>query len=342
TPPAMLSAWSRRWLWGDAMCDVEGFIVYFLGLSSMYILMAIALDRYIAISKPLLGTKITKTVAAASCGLCYFLGFLWAVFPAFGWNEYDLEGAGISCSVIWETDDPLYTSYIYVIFIFCLVVPLAVMFYSYWGVLSTLRNLNKNSVWDMNSRVARKNLAIERKMLKTAVLIVLSFLGCWMPYTVVSFIAAFFGSHLIPPILATIPPVIAKFTCTRSRYLIVLFSLAGLFDPIIYMIPCEGLKKSLLKEREEPVEEQESEESDVEEGTSKQKNKRSGQSQKRTDSGKQKKSGARKNQVQPVEKAAKECMDVEGEDTCLSPVVISQSGDEAQVCFSKSRGQSSP
>lgn len=68
TPPAMLSAWSRRWLWGDALCDVEGFTVYFLGMASMYVLMAIAFDRYIAISKPLLGTKITKTVAFVSCG----------------------------------------------------------------------------------------------------------------------------------------------------------------------------------------------------------------------------------------------------------------------------------
>ncbi|BFZ08710.1 hypothetical protein BsWGS_11749 [Bradybaena similaris] len=336
----MLSAWSRRWLWGDALCDVEGFTVYFLGMASMYVLMAIAFDRYIAISKPLLGTKITKTVAFVSCGLCYFLGFLWAIFPAFGWNEFDLEGAGISCSVVWETDDPLYTSYIYAIFVFCLVLPLGIMFYSYWGVLSTLRNLNENSVWDMNSRVAKKNLAIERKMLKTAVMIVLSFLGCWMPYTVVSFVAAFFGNHLIPPIFATIPPVIAK--CQ------------GVLDPIIYVasnkqmrtaiyeiVPCEGLKKTLLKEKEEPVKEQESEESEMDEVASQQKAKKSGEGKQKGDPGKQKTSGAKRNQVQPAEKPAKQCMD-EGEETSVSHLAISQCGTEAQVSFSKSREEPLP
>ncbi|GFO42778.1 melanopsin [Plakobranchus ocellatus] len=66
-PLTMTSAWAHRWLWGDATAAFEGFLVYFLGLSSMYILMAIAVDRYIAISKPLLGAKITKRMAVVSC-----------------------------------------------------------------------------------------------------------------------------------------------------------------------------------------------------------------------------------------------------------------------------------
>lgn len=68
TPVALSSAWSRRWIWGDTMCDLEAFTVYFLGMSSMYIIMAIAFDRYIAITKPLLGSKITKDAAYISCG----------------------------------------------------------------------------------------------------------------------------------------------------------------------------------------------------------------------------------------------------------------------------------
>ncbi|GFO42776.1 melanopsin [Plakobranchus ocellatus] len=104
--------------------------------------------------------------------LCYGGGLLWSIFPLLGWNEYALEGAGISSSVVWESTDPAFTSYIYAIFFFCLVLPLSVMLYSYYGVLATLRSLNENSVWDMNSRVAKKNLAIERKMFKTAVLII--------------------------------------------------------------------------------------------------------------------------------------------------------------------------
>ncbi|KAK3738776.1 hypothetical protein RRG08_035656 [Elysia crispata] len=206
----MTSAWAHRWLWGRAGSVAEGFLVYFLGLSSMYILMAIAVDRYIAISKPLLGAKITKKMAVISCGMCFVGGFLWSVMPLMGWNEYTLEGAGISSSVVWESTDPSYTSFIYVIFFACLVLPLCVMFYSYYGVLNTLRSLNQNSVWDMNSRVAKKNLAIEKKMFKTAILIIGAFLFCWLPYAIVSFIAAFAGHHILPSFLATVPPIFAK------------------------------------------------------------------------------------------------------------------------------------
>ncbi|XP_055882539.1 visual pigment-like receptor peropsin isoform X1 [Biomphalaria glabrata] len=231
-PMAMTSAWNHKWIWGDAMCDFEAFLVYFLGMASMYVLMAIAFDRYIAISKPLLGTKITKSIAYVSCAGCYFLGFIWAIPPAFGWNEFGLEGAGISCSVVWENPDPLYMSYIWAIFFFCFIIPLGIMVYSYWGVLATLRNLNKNSVWDMNSRVARKNLAIEKKMFKTAVLIVASYWICWMPYTVVSFISAFIGSEIIPPLFATIPPVIAK--CQ------------GIFNPLILVTRHKAFQKAFF------------------------------------------------------------------------------------------------
>ncbi|RUS84727.1 hypothetical protein EGW08_007514, partial [Elysia chlorotica] len=142
-PLTMTSAWAHRWLWGRAVSVLEGFLVYFLGLSSMYILMAIAVDRYIAISKPLLGAKITKKMAVLSCAMCFVGGFLWSALPLMGWNEYTLEGAGISSSVVWESTDPSYTSYIYAIFFACLVLPLVVMFYAYHGVLRTVSSSSR-------------------------------------------------------------------------------------------------------------------------------------------------------------------------------------------------------
>ena len=67
-PLAMTSTFAHRWLWGSLGCDIEAFIVYFLGVTSMYILLAISIDRYIAITKPILGSRISKKWAALSCG----------------------------------------------------------------------------------------------------------------------------------------------------------------------------------------------------------------------------------------------------------------------------------
>ena len=70
--------------------------------------------------------------------LCYAAGFLWAVLPAFGWNEYRLEGAGVSCSVNWADQSVVFASYIYTIFVACFLIPACGMIYSYLGIVKTV------------------------------------------------------------------------------------------------------------------------------------------------------------------------------------------------------------
>ena len=80
---------------------------------------------------------ICQVAGAAVLG-CWAWGFLWAVLPVLGWNEYRLEGAGISCSVVWESALPSYTVYIFAIFFVCLVFPVSVMTFCYFHVFSTV------------------------------------------------------------------------------------------------------------------------------------------------------------------------------------------------------------
>lgn len=83
-----------------------------------------------------------------------------------------------------------------------------------------------------------------------------------MPYTVVSFVSAFGDPTLISPLMATIPALVAKS--------------AGLWNPLIYVatnkqfrygfyaiIPCKGIKDSLVKKEEKQPES--SQESDLDE-----------------------------------------------------------------------------
>ncbi|XP_046381104.2 pinopsin-like [Haliotis rufescens] len=124
-----------------AVCVFEGFIVFFLGLTSMYLLAAISLIRYIIIAKPFHKSTITHRVALMANACCWGLGLLWSSLPIMGWNHYTTEGAGVSCSVVWQSDDTADTSYIIVIFIACLLIPVAVMGYSYFHVYMTLLTL---------------------------------------------------------------------------------------------------------------------------------------------------------------------------------------------------------
>ncbi|XP_045211420.2 pineal opsin-like [Mercenaria mercenaria] len=114
-------------------------------------------------------------------------------------------------------------------------------------------------VWDMKSRVARKNLKLERKMLKSCVIMCACFNACWFPYAVVSFWQTFVNPS-IPIWLAAIPAAAAKSEV--------------IFNPIIYVatnkqfrhafyknLPCTGLRDMLVKKEE--VKEQSSKESDI-------------------------------------------------------------------------------
>ena len=135
---SMYSSYYHKWMFGDIGCRMEGFVVYFIALTQMYTLMAISIDRYIVISSPLWAAKLTKPVAWISCALCWGGGLFWAVMPLFGWSIYRLEGAMISCSIAFETDILHYQAFTVTIFFFCLILPLAVMMYSYIQIFLTV------------------------------------------------------------------------------------------------------------------------------------------------------------------------------------------------------------
>ncbi|XP_022317361.1 visual pigment-like receptor peropsin [Crassostrea virginica] len=247
---SMTAHYNRFYFWGDNVCTFEGFWMYFMGLTNMFTIMGISFDRYIVISKPLQASKITTRVAVAACLVIWFQGFCWAAFPFLGWGRYTYEAGRTSCSVQWDTNDIESASYNIAIFVWSLFLPLMLIFYAYYHVFMTIRHVARNGVWDMNSRIARKNLRIEKKMFKTIVYMLCSYVGSWTPYSIVSLWAIFGEAKDIPPYLMTVPAVIAKSAC--------------IWDPIIYVgtnrqfrmafyntLPCDALGKMLIKREEQ-------------------------------------------------------------------------------------------
>lgn len=137
-PPPASSNLANRWLWGWTGCVLHGFSVYFLGLSNLYILAAISVDRYIVIAKPLQASNINYRVVSLALFLCYFFGFFWSAVPFVGWSSYAFEGAGTACSVSYDYNDPSAFSYNIAIFFNCYLIPIFIMVYSYYFVYMTV------------------------------------------------------------------------------------------------------------------------------------------------------------------------------------------------------------
>ncbi|XP_052268682.1 visual pigment-like receptor peropsin [Dreissena polymorpha] len=209
-PLEFTSAINGAWFAGDAACVLVGFVVYLFGLSQLYLLSAVSVDRYIVITKPLLTHKITTKVACASVTGCFGLALFWAVCPLIGWSSYGLEASGVFCGLNWKHVSVSNTSYVITITIFCFFVPLGIMIFCYYHVFMTVKRLNRNSVWDLNSRMARKNLKLERKMLKSCVIMCGVYWIAWTPYAVVSFIQAFGDPDSVPLWMAEVPATAAK------------------------------------------------------------------------------------------------------------------------------------
>jgi hypothetical protein len=74
-PLAASSTYAGHWLWGFPVCIFQGIVVYFCGLSSMYILMTISIHRYFLVIKQINITMVTYNIIT-------LLFFLWIVLES--------------------------------------------------------------------------------------------------------------------------------------------------------------------------------------------------------------------------------------------------------------------
>ena len=95
-PFVIISNFSCGWIFGKIGCILSGFIMTFVGMSSIYLMTAIVLDRYYNLSNLIPpindscnGTKHKSTFFVLF--VCLAFGLFWALAPIFGWSYYTLE-----------------------------------------------------------------------------------------------------------------------------------------------------------------------------------------------------------------------------------------------------------
>lgn len=129
-PMVAVSCFQCKFTYGKIGCEIEAFIMFFCGCSSVYLLMAISIERLLVIYKPLLAQQINVKKSALSVGLCCFLGLLWAAFPFMGWSYYSLEGVNISCATEWRDQSWNVVSYNIAIFVFVFFIPFCILLFT--------------------------------------------------------------------------------------------------------------------------------------------------------------------------------------------------------------------
>ena len=208
-------AFARKWILGFPMCQFMGFWVHFNANSSIWHLVAYALEQRRAVGSDnsicLAWQNIANWKRYSILALIWLHGLFWSIIPFTGWCGYQFEGLGLSCSITWESTDSGSVSYTVCILIFNFVIPVVVIINCYLKIFNKFRN----HISSLSSPVAASSQARNKiKLRKLAVvgcLMTGTFLFAWAPYAIVGVYMVFMQKPA-NPILVTVPALFAKFS----------------------------------------------------------------------------------------------------------------------------------
>ncbi|CAF1004111.1 unnamed protein product [Brachionus calyciflorus] len=199
------------WMFGKIMCTVSGFLMYFIGCSSIYLLSAISFERWYVIMNPFKFRIFTRKSIIIMIIACELFSLFWCLAPLFGWSYYSMEISLTTCSIEWYENSFNVKSYNTVIFMLVYFIPLVFLIFTNCKIVFMIRSLNgflKNSGEKFFSK---KRVIKERKLTISILLVIIGFMISWTPYAVVSLIAVFFSEYIeISPMMSLMPAIFAK------------------------------------------------------------------------------------------------------------------------------------
>ncbi|KAG5838469.1 hypothetical protein ANANG_G00224020 [Anguilla anguilla] len=216
---ATLRASSPHWvLWAY---DSPGYAVVsgaLVGEIALWSLVALAIERYIVVCKPVSTFRFGEKHAILGVALTWIMALTCAVPPLLGWSRYIPEGMQCSCGIDYYTPKPELNNVSFVIYMFVLhfSIPLVVIFFCYSRLLCTVRAA---AAQQQESETTQR---AEKEVTRMVVVMIISFLVCWVPYASVAwYIFANQGADF-GPVFMTIPAFFAK--------------TAALYNPVIYIL----------------------------------------------------------------------------------------------------------
>ncbi|XP_042747537.1 melanopsin-like [Lagopus leucura] len=234
-PICFINSLHREWILGDIGCDLYAFCGALFGITSMMTLLAISVDRYLVITKPLRSIQWSskkRTVQIIAAVWLYSLG--WSVAPLLGWSSYVPEGLMISCTWDYVTYSPANRSYTMILCCCVFFIPLIIIFHCYLfmflAIRSTGRDVQKLGSCSRKSFLSQ-SMKNEWKLAKIAFVVIIVYVLSWSPYACVTLIAWAGRGNTLTPYSKSVPAVIAK--------------ASAIYNPIIYAIIHPRYRKTI-------------------------------------------------------------------------------------------------
>ncbi|XP_032755363.1 opsin-5 [Rattus rattus] len=221
-PFTIISCFCHRWVFGWFGCRWYGWAGFFFGCGSLITMTAVSLDRYLKICYLSYGVWLKRKHAYICLAVIWAYASFWTTMPLVGLGDYAPEPFGTSCTLDWWLAQASGGGQVFILSIlfFCLLLPTAVIVFSYSKIIAKVKSSSKE-VAHFDSRIHSSHV-LEVKLTKVAMLICAGFLIAWIPYAVVSVWSAFGRPDSIPIQLSVVPTLLAKS--------------AAMYNPIIYQV----------------------------------------------------------------------------------------------------------
>ncbi|KAJ8381052.1 hypothetical protein SKAU_G00018300 [Synaphobranchus kaupii] len=195
SPIFFINCLYKEWVFGELGCKMYAFCGALFGITSMITLLAISIDRYLVITKPLQAIQWTsKRRTSLAIVLVWLYSLAWSLAPLVGWSSYIPEGLMTSCTWDYITSTSTNKSYTLMLCCFVFFIPLGIISYCYLfmflAIRSTSRDLEKLGTHIRKSTlIQQQSIRKEWKLAKIAFVVIIVYGLSWAPYACVALIA---------------------------------------------------------------------------------------------------------------------------------------------------------
>ncbi|XP_052799068.1 G-protein coupled receptor 161-like [Mya arenaria] len=259
-PFVFASLISQKWWFGSFWCQASGFGMNLIFTASTFTLVLIAIDRYMAVAKPLhYSMTMTSRRASFMIASVWISAILCSLPPLFGWNCYEFQLDKISCMTVSFSKHHKDRSYSIIIVTLSFILPSCIIMWAYCAIFKAAKlNIEKvrrnstiasglNDYPELSLRGGRRNSSAqilihklscssktgsglwkrdERKAAVTSFMVLFTFVLCWLLYFIIIILECILNDpDHIEPVVKTLSVLLALSSCA--------------INPLVYVFRCK-------------------------------------------------------------------------------------------------------
>nr|ACB45448.1 rhodopsin [Stenobrachius leucopsarus] len=213
---------------GKLGCAIEGFMATHGGQVALWSLVVLAVERWLVVCKPISSFRFQESHSLMGLAVTWVMATACSVPPLVGWSRYIPEGMQCSCGIDYYTRAPGVNNESYVVYMFSchFIGPMAIIFFCYGQLLCAVKAA---AAAQQESETTQR---AEREVTRMVIMMVISFLVCWVPYASVAWWIFCNQGAEFGPVFMTLPAFFAKSS--------------AIYNPLIYICMNKQFRECMI------------------------------------------------------------------------------------------------